>query len=152
MMLSKDHKETALEVIDIYIGDFAPFKNVEDINRGLCDEFAEILNEKYFKTGLSPHQIYCSLDFISPNVNPDDYSGNCECIKDWQEDVMALLGVPTDYFQKYRKQVEQFDLKKMVGYHVWLFDGEHHYDATCLEGVTNPLELPFFQNLTNGHN
>lgn len=145
MMLSKNHKETAKETIQAYI-EFTPL-TVESINEGCCDEFAEYLNEEYNRAGLSVHQTYCTLDFISPNA---DHSRNCEYIKDWQEDVMELLGVPPDYFQKYRKQVETVDPRGMVLFHVWLFDGEHHYDATCLEGVKNPLELPFFQKFTKG--
>ncbi|MCS0824662.1 hypothetical protein NX029_11835 [Cytobacillus firmus] len=145
MMLSKKHKETAKDTIQAYI-EFTPL-TVEAINEGCCDEFAEYLNEQYTRAGLSVHQTFCTFDFISPNA---DYSGNCEYMKDWQENVMALLGVPSDYFQKYRKQVEAVDPRGMVLYHVWLFDGEHHYDATCLEGVKNPLELPFFQKFTKG--
>lgn len=142
-MLSKKHKEIANQVVEIYTS-YGQF-TVESINEGSCEEFADYLNGQYARAGLSVHQTYSTFDFISPNAN---HSGDYEYMKDWREDVMALLGISSDYFQKYRKQVEAVDSRGMVSYHVWLFDGEHHYDATCLEGVKNPLELPFFQIFT----
>lgn len=142
-MLSNKHKEIAKQVVEIYTS-YGQF-TVESINEGSCEEFADYLNGQYARAGLSAHQICSTFDFISPNAN---HSGNCEYMTDWREDVMALLGIPSDYFQKYRKQVESVDSRGIVPYHVWLFDGEHHYDATCLEGVKNPLELPFFQLFT----
>ncbi|MBG9694179.1 hypothetical protein ABD91_25955 [Lysinibacillus sphaericus] len=143
-MLSNEREEIAKEVVDIYTS-FGQF-TVESINEGSCEEYADYLNGQYARAGLSKHQTYSTLHFISPNANDDL---ECENMKDWREDAMALLGIPSDYFLKYRKQVESVDSRGMIPYHVWLFDGEHHYDATCLEGVKNPLELPFFQIFTN---
>lgn len=34
---------------------------------------------------------------------------------------------------------------KAEPYHVWITDGEFHYDAECPEGVKTWKELPFFQ-------
>lgn len=145
-MLSKEHKEIAQEVIEIFtsFGDFT----VESINEGSCEEFAEYLNGQYGRKGLTMHQLLSTDRFISPNAEENYENDDCIYMKNWKEELMASLGVPFDYFQEYRKQVEAFDPIGRVGYHVWLFDGEHHYDATCLEGVKNPLELPFFQLFT----
>lgn len=145
-MLSKKHKEIAKEVVQIFTsyGDFT----AESINEGSCEEFTDYLNGQYARAELSVHRTYCTFDFISLNAHP---IGNSEYMKEWREDVMALLGIPSGYFQKYRKQVEAVDPRGIVPYHVWLFDGEHHYDATCLEGVENPLKLPFFQIFTKNN-
>lgn len=149
-MLSRKHKEVAEIALQSYI-EFSPL-TPESINRGCCDDFAECLNSSYANEELSPHETYCTFDFISSNVNLNDYIGDCECIKDWQEDSMSSLGVPVPYFQEYRKKVEKFDPKSLVCFHVWLYDGKYHYDSECLDGVINPLELPFFQRLTKGKN
>lgn len=142
-MLSNKHKEIAQDVIEIYTS-FGQF-SVESINEGSCEEFADYLNGQYARAGLSTHQIYSTESFVPANANPEE---NFVYMKEWREDVMAPLGIQSDYFQKYQKQVESVDSRGLVAYHVWLFDGEHHYDATCLEGKNNPLELPFFQLFT----
>ncbi|MCM3443948.1 MULTISPECIES: hypothetical protein [Metabacillus] len=149
-MLSKKHRVVAEQALESYI-ESSPL-TPESINRGCCEDFAECLNWSYTHEGLNQHEYCCTFDFICSNVNIDDYSGDCECIKDWQEDSMTSLGVPFKYFQEYRKKVEKFDPKSLVCYHVWLFDGKYHYDSECLDGVINPLELPFFQRLTKGKN
>ncbi|MGO4695582.1 hypothetical protein AB4Z50_15020 [Paenibacillus sp. 2TAB26] len=149
-ILSKKHKEVAEKALQSYI-EFSPL-TPKSINRGCCEDFAEYLNSSYTSEGLSSHETFCTFDFISSNVSLSDYTGDCECIKDWREDSMSSLGVPFKYFQEYRKKVEKFEPKSLVCYHVWLYDGKYHYDSECLDGVINPLELPFFQRLTMGQN
>lgn len=101
-MLSRKHKKVAEIALQSYI-EFSPL-TPESINRGCCDDFAECLNSSYAYEGLSPYETYCTFDFISSNVNLSDYTGDCEYIKDWQEDFMSSLGVPLPYFQEYRKK------------------------------------------------
>lgn len=149
-MISKKHREIAELSLESYL-EFSPL-TAKTINRGCCEEFADYLNFSYSSEGLSPHEIRCTFDFISSKINLDDYSGDCECINDWQEESMSSLGVPATYFQEYLKKVKKFELKNLVCYHVWLYDGKYHYDSECLDGVINPLELPFFQRLTKGEN
>lgn len=145
-MLSNEHKEIAKDVIQIFTS-FGTY-TVDSINEGSCDEFADYLNEQYARNSLGVHQMYSTLNFLSSNVTLNDDCMDCIYMKDCRKDVMESLGVPSDYFREYWKQAEAVDSRGIVPFHVWLFDGELHYDATCLDGVKNPLELPFFQFFT----
>ena len=140
-MLSQKRIDIANSVIQSYLEDSEEYPNVQAINESVCGEFSCLLNESYQKEGLAEHTVYSTYDFISPEVD----SGDCEYVKDWKEESLLQLGVPLSYFQEYRRKLKEIDKREVVGYHVWMFDGERHYDATCLEGVQNPLELHFFQ-------
>lgn len=137
-----------MELANILIDDFLNYGDyitVESINNGGCGEFAFLLNEMFKKNGLTEFRYLSTFNFISVEP-PDGFSGDCEYMDDWNLDVMNEIGVPCEYFESYKRTAIGLDNRKgVIGYHVWLFDGRNHYDATCLYGVENPLELPFFQ-------
>lgn len=114
--------------------------SIASINEGSCGDFAFMVNGGFKDEGLSEFAILSPFDFISPTAD-----GLCEYLADWNEEAMNRYGIPNPSFRKYRKNVERIDKRGVVGYHLWLFDGTYHYDATCLGGVKNPLELPFFK-------
>jgi len=71
------------------------------------------------------------------NIN----NGSCENFAMAMENFIAdgeIVG--TDNF------VEPFG-KDWPGGHIWIFDGERHYDSEALEGVLEWRDLPFFKRL-----
>jgi len=136
-------KQLAQELIDEFL-ESDDFPTIASINDGSCNDFANALNDSFSRAGFTEYEHYCTYDFISRSAD----SGDCEFLKDWKEESMIQFGVPKGYFNTYKTAVEAVDPRGVVGYHVWLYDGERHYDAECLDGVTNPLELPFFQLFT----
>lgn len=145
-MLGPKRVELANQVIADFLADKKEYPTIASINEGGCGEFADGLNRVYKQNGLSDHSFMSTFSFMPLDVE----TGYCEYMEEWDEIEMMKIGVPSGYFARYRQMVEQRDRFGTVGYHVWLYDGEHHYDATCLEGVRNPLELPFFKIFLNG--
>lgn len=144
-VISGKRLQIAKQLLDEFLKDKEFYPTIDAINQGGCADFADLLNREYKKNGLSEHRFCSTFDFISSEA-----SSYCEYMKDWNEEEMIKLGVPSGYFFRYKKVVEERDAYGTIGYHVWLYDGEQHYDATCLEGVKNPLELPFFKLFLNG--
>ena len=133
--------EIMRSVIDYFLTEEKEYHpTISSINEGSCGDFAHMVNEGFKDEGLSPFDTLSTFDFISPTAD-----GCCEYLKDWNEVEMLKIGVSKGFFEGYERSVKEIDERGVVGYHVWLFDGVHHYDATCLEGVKNPLELPFFK-------
>lgn len=144
--MNKQRQQLIQEVIQSFLVDSEQYPSVSSINEGGCGDFVDALNSTYKDEGLSPHPSLYTFDFISSTAD----SGDCEYMDEWQEASMNAIGIPTDYFLAYKAKVKSFEPSGVVGYHVWLYDQKYavHYDATCIEGVSNPLELPFFQQFT----
>lgn len=140
-MLSKERADILQWAINVFLEDVEEFPTIESINEGGCGEFAHVVNEAFVKQGLPEFTFLSTFSFISEDTD----SGYCEYMKDWTNEALGKLGVSKECFNSYKKKVESLDPRGVVGYHVWLYDGELHYDATCVEGVANPLEMPFFQ-------
>lgn len=142
-MLDKQRQQLVKLMVSEFLADSEEYPTITSINEGSCGFFAHAVNETFENAGLQKHTVYSTFDFMSP-----DSSGLCEYLVDWKEEAMLNLGCSPEYFVEYRKKVEAVDNRGVVGYHVWLSNGDVHYDATCSEGVKNALELPFFQQFT----
>lgn len=97
-----------------------------EINNGYCPEFAE--------------EVVSIIDDENvTNVSMDNFMIDEEFNGDgndkWDQDILKEWGIP------YNKELDNI----VFGYHVWITDGEKHYDAECPEGVYNFFELPFFK-------
>lgn len=116
-------------------------KNTAEINDGYCGDFAYLLNAHLEERGFPMFAQLSFYDFIV-----DGFKGLVE--EDtayWDINKMIPYGISKDDFEQYRAKLLKIDKRGYVGYHVWLYDGEKHYDSQCLDGVLNPLDLPFFQ-------
>lgn len=101
------------------------------INNGLCDEFAQdVTRELGGETG----EIY-GVGNGNFSVDGDDFSGQW----DWNL-LQSHWGInPTLGLTKNQATAIDF------GSHVWLTDGNRHYDSECPDGVFNFFDLPIFQ-------
>jgi hypothetical protein len=100
------------------------------INNGLCSAFAEeivsLINDD--------NVINISMDWFF-----EDEEFNSNELDKWDQKVLKEWGIP------YNEKLDNI----IFGYHVWVTDGERHYDSECPEGVENFLELPFFRRYLN---
>lgn len=101
------------------------------INNGLCEEFAlEVLAEvgDAAYTDVCNEVYQCGLDG-SPQKN-----------EKWDWKLLEALGIrpPSEFPLEVLDQLP-------FGSHVWITDGQKHYDAECPEGVSSFFELPLFK-------
>lgn len=132
-----------------YIEDFRIANECEtlaDINNGLCGDFAFLLNEAMEQQGLPTFEILTLFEFSNDLDFPENTAH-------WSLKKLKSYGVTkSEYADFYSRlpQGEDDDPDRYVGYHIWLYDGEKHYDCENMEGVVNPLQLPFFQRQLKG--
>lgn len=143
-MLCTQRRSIAENLTKQFLSEEVGFSTPQSINQGGCGEYVHFLNEAFKANSLEEHEGLCTLDFLAEGAD----SFYCEHVKKWSSESVTRLGATLEEFEEFRRQVELVDSRCFVGYHVWLFDGTHHYDAECLDGVKNPLELPFFKRFT----
>lgn len=115
--ISEIIKEVRSEFIKTY-----QLNGFREINAGWCDLFA---NEVLVKTKDSQFYEVETYEFMQLSEE-EDYGVIC----------LELL--------KNRTKASAF-LNIEIGYHVWITDGNKHFDAECPEGVVIMFDLPFFQ-------
>lgn len=98
-----------------------------DINRGDCENFGFEVVEHWpsaYTVGVEEFQLDDKFDW---GLLSNDH---------WK------ITVPANF------TVEQIDSKRLGG-HVWIVDGNKHYDAECPDGVDSFFDLPYFQRQLN---
>lgn len=130
-------KEAILKTVKSYLEE-DKVKTVNQINRGICYQFAEDAVDEVPMEMLEEVQILNSDEF-KIILDEDGPQGNEEwdldCIqKDWQ---IKLPDVDPEVFARTQDNI----------YHVWLYHNKKHYDAECPEGVDSFFELPIFKRI-----
>lgn len=113
---------------------------VEDINNGLCMDFAEFVVEK---CGGETNDLF-AIDETSFYVDTQEEAhengwadvvatndGGC-----WNKEMLDRYGYP-------KGGVSEFHL----GFHAWIIHKRKHYDAEAPDGVSTPWELPCFKRM-----
>jgi len=96
----------------------------DDINKGLCGEFAESVYDILTKVGIS-------CEIMSETLFYDE-----------DEDPELLLNVK-DYSVIVPDPFEGFRLPC----HYWIYSNGKHYDCECPDGTTNMFELPIIKKV-----
>jgi hypothetical protein len=114
--------------------------NAQEVNQGCCGDFVHFYNEYLKEQGLPELKGLSTCNFVHGEIH--DW---VEYATKWNCDLLLYHGVSPREWIAFRSQLLENDKMGRVGYHVWMTDGQKHYDAECPEGVENPLGLPFFQ-------
>ena len=108
------------------------FSDLQDINKGMCVEFAEKIVDFMKRLG---YDNYENIEIVS-----EDYLKN-------DAERWDIYEIEKTYHSKLPKHVTIDDMNSFgeTGYHVWLHFQGKFYDAECFGGVSNLFELPFYQ-------
>ncbi|MGF7535287.1 hypothetical protein AAGG74_16670 [Bacillus mexicanus] len=108
--------------------------NYEEINCGLCNDFAEEIEYRFNGTV----EILSNDHFVEEREGLDGWNGDEQ--DKWVKKWLKVY----DSMPPYPLTVEKLT-DEIRGYHCWVYSDGLHYDAECPEGVKNMFDLPFFQ-------
>jgi hypothetical protein len=112
----------------------------QEINSGLCPEFAEDLIEILGGSSDTFHSLCC--DEFMRGENGEETENEV-----WDQNLLTTHWniTPPD-----GTTWQELD-KMCIGYHVWIFFEGRYYDCECPDGVDNFFNLPFFDRWIKSH-
>jgi hypothetical protein len=119
-----------LKIRDIYLEKEMPDGSTYwDINNGNCEDFAKNVIKYLTIDGRETDSLYCVVNENFQINNKWDR----ELISKYWSSVKPLNNLSWDETNKI-----------IFGRHMWITDGNYHYDAECPEGTKNFFNLPIF--------